>query len=144
KAPVPGEEIRLTLDLELQRFIHRIFPKDRNGAVVAMVPSTGEVLALYSYPTYDPNQLSSGLDPQVWAALSRDPRRPLLNRATAGVYPPGSTWKLATAIVGLEKEIIDPDDRMPIGCSGGMSYAGRYARCWRPEGHGSLDLIGAI
>jgi penicillin-binding protein 2 len=142
--PEAGREIRLTIDVELQRFIHSIFPKRSNGAVVAMVPSTGEVLALYSHPTYDPNLLTGAIDDDLWADLNSDPRRPLLNRATAGVYPPGSTWKLATAIVGLEKGIIEPTSQMPIGCSGGMSYAGRYSRCWRAEGHGALDLMGAI
>jgi len=144
KPPVVGRELHLTIDVELQRFIHSIFPKGLNGAVVAMVPSTGEVLALYSYPTYDPNQLNGSVDRRLWASLNADGRRPLLNRAAAGIYPPGSTWKLATAIIGLEKQVIDGSSRMPIGCSGGMSYAGRYSRCWRAEGHGSLNLPGAI
>jgi penicillin-binding protein 2 len=144
KPPVIGREIRLTIDVELQRFIHSIFPKGLNGAAVAMVPSTGEVLALYSYPTYDPNSLNGGVDQRLWSRLNSDSRRPLLNRATAGIYPPGSTWKLATAIIGLEKRVIETASRMPLGCSGGMSYAGRYSRCWRAEGHGSLNLAGAI
>jgi penicillin-binding protein 2 len=144
KPPVIGTGIELTIDVELQRFIHSIFPKGLGGAAVAMVPSTGEVLALYSYPTYDPNGLIGGVDPVLWEELNRDARRPLLNRATAGIYPPGSTWKLATAIIGLEKEIVRQGSRMPIGCSGGMSYAGRYSRCWRQEGHGVLDLAAAI
>jgi penicillin-binding protein 2 len=142
--PVAGRALHLTIDAGLQRFIHEIFPKETNGAVVAMMPSTGEVLALYSYPTYDPNRLTGGVDEAFWGRLNSDGRRPLLNRATSGVYPPGSTWKLATAIVGLEKGVIAPASKMPIGCSGGMSYAGRYSRCWRQEGHGLLDLAGAI
>lgn len=144
RQPVPGQALQLTVDMELQRFIHSIFPKDHNGAVVAIEPVTGEVLALYSYPTYDPNLLNGGAEPEVWKALNGNPRRPLLNRATAGIYPPGSTWKLATAIVGLEKQVIGPDSRMPIPCTGGMTYAGRYSRCWDASGHGSLDLAGAI
>src|SRR5690606_30257234 len=84
------------------------------------------------------------VDSKVWAELNRDPRLPLLNRATSGKYAPGSTWKLATAIVGLEAGLIEPSSEMPIACSGGMSYAGRYSRCWKPEGHGFLDLAGAI
>jgi len=144
QSPIVGREVRLTIDLELQRFIHSIFPQELSGAVVAMVPSTGEVLALYSHPTYDPNSLNGGIDGELWAHLNADPERPLLNRATSGIYPPGSTWKLATAIIGLEKGVIHTDSRMPIGCSGGMSYAGRYSRCWRAQGHGSLDLAGAI
>ncbi|MEX2584017.1 MAG: penicillin-binding protein 2 [Gemmatimonadota bacterium] len=144
KPPAAGDPLHLTIDVELQRFIHSVFPKNRNGAVVAMVPSTGEVLALYSHPTYDPNGLNGGVDQQVWRELNSNPRRPLLNRATAGIYPPGSTWKLATAIVGLEKAVIQPQSTMPIACTGGMSYAGRYSRCWKQDGHGVLDLAGAI
>jgi penicillin-binding protein 2 len=144
KPPTPGQDVRLSLDVELQRFTHRIFPKHRNGAVVAMVPSTGEVLALYSSPTYDPNLFTGGVSAPDWRALNEDPRRPLLNRATIGIYPPGSTWKLVTALVGLEKGLIRPETRMPIPCTGGMSYAGRYSRCWKKEGHGFQDLAGAI
>jgi penicillin-binding protein 2 len=142
--PVPGRDLRLALDLELQRYTNRIFPKDKRGAIVAMEPSTGEILALYSHPTYDPNLLVGGVSPKVWRELNQDEGRPLLNRALVGIYPPGSTWKIATAIIGLEKGIIRPDTRMPIPCTGGMSYMGRYSRCWKPSGHGSLDLAGAI
>jgi penicillin-binding protein 2 len=144
KPPVPGQDVHLSLDLELQEFAHRIFPRRMRGAIVAMVPSTGEVLAFYSHPTYDPNLFTGGVSARTWRTLNEDPARPLLNRALAGIYPPGSTWKLATAIVGLEKGVITPSTRMPISCSGGMSYAGRYSRCWRKDGHGSLDLAGAI
>lgn len=144
KPSTPGKDIRLTLDVELQRFAHQVFPKQMSGAIVAMVPSTGEILALYSHPTYDPNQMVGSIPRELWQSLNTDPRRPLLNRATAGIYPPGSTWKLATALIGLEQEVIQTDTRMPVSCSGGMSYAGRYSRCWKKEGHGSLDLAGAI
>jgi len=144
RPPTPGQDIHLSLDVELQRYAHKIFPRNRNGAVVAMVPSTGEVLALYSSPTYDPNIFTGGVSSSDWRSLNENPRRPLLNRATIGIYPPGSTWKLATALVGLEKGVITPETRMPIPCSGGMTYAGRYSRCWKKEGHGSLDLAGAI
>ena len=142
--PASGVDIQLTLDLALQRYAHSIFPEGMNGAIVAMVPGTGEILALYSHPTYDPNLLVGGVTREVWRDLNRDPRRPLLNRALSGIYPPGSTWKLATAIIGLEKGVITPETEMPIPCTGGMSYAGRYSRCWKQEGHGRLDLAGAI
>jgi penicillin-binding protein 2 len=142
--PVPGQDIKLTLDLDLQRFAHQVFPQEMRGAIVAMVPSTGEVLALYSHPTYDPNLLVGGVSPRVWRALNEDAARPLLNRTAHGTYPPGSTWKLATALIALEKGVITPSMRMPIPCNGGMSYANRYSRCWRPQGHGFLDLSGAV
>jgi penicillin-binding protein 2 len=142
--PEPGQDVKLTLDLDLQRYAHQVFPKGMRGAVVAMVPSTGEILAMYSAPTYDPNLFVGGVSGTDWALLNEDPARPMLNRALAGIYPPGSTWKLATAIAGLERGAITPEYVMPIACVGGMAYAGRYSRCWKPEGHGPQDLTRAI
>jgi penicillin-binding protein 2 len=142
--PEPGEDIRLTLDLDLQRYIHQTWPEGFRGAAVAMVPSTGEILALYSAPTYDPNLFVGGVSGRDWSALNTDPARPLLNRAIAGIYPPASTWKLATAIIGLERGVITPEYVMPVSCVGGMAYAGRYSRCWKREGHGPQNLIQAI
>jgi penicillin-binding protein 2 len=142
--PLAGHDVRLTLDLDLQRYVHQIWPAGKRGAVVAMVPGTGEILALYSAPTYDPNLLVGSIPRAVWQRLNTDPDKPLLNRATRGTYPPGSTWKLATAMVGLQRGIITPTQVMPIPCTGGMSYAGRYARCWFREGHGPQDLLRAL
>jgi penicillin-binding protein 2 len=144
KEPVAGRDIQLTIDVKLQRFAHSIWPKDKSGAVVAMVPSTGEVLLLYSYPTFDPNELIGGIPRELWRSLNSDKRHPLLNRSTVGIYPPGSTFKIATALIGLERGVITPTTRMPLPCTGGMTYAGRYSRCWKPEGHGYQDLAGAI
>ena len=144
KPPRAGESLRMTIDLDLQRFAHAVFPRGMRGAIVAMVPSTGEVLAMYSSPTYDPNRLVGKIPPSLWRELNSDPARPLINRATQGIYPPGSTWKLATAIIGLETKVITPEQKMPIACTGGMSYAGRYSRCWKKEGHGIQDLTLAI
>jgi penicillin-binding protein 2 len=144
RAPVAGRDLRLTLDLDLQRYVRAVFPAGMRGAVVAMAPSTGEVLAMYSAPTYDPNLLVGRISPRVWRELNTNEGRPLLNRATHGIYPPGSTWKLATAIIGLERGVITPEYKMPIACTGGMSYAGRYSRCWKPAGHGPQDVVQAI
>jgi penicillin-binding protein 2 len=142
--PVAGRDMELTLDLELQRFAHRIFPQNRRGAIVAMAPSTGEILALYSHPTYDPNLLIGGVSARLWQQLNEDPGRPLLNRTTHGIYPPGSTWKLATALIALEKGVVTAEARMPIPCAGGLGFAGRYSRCWNPRGHGFQDLASAV
>ncbi len=143
KPPTAGRDVRLTVDVDLQRYVRAVFPTGMKGAVVAMVPSTGEILAMYSAPTYDPNLLVGRISPTVWKELN-GPSRPLLNRATNGIYPPGSTWKLATAIVGLERGAITPEYKMPLACTGGMPYAGRYSRCWKKDGHGPQDLIQAI
>ncbi|MDQ3388508.1 MAG: penicillin-binding protein 2, partial [Gemmatimonadota bacterium] len=144
RPPRSGADLRLTIDLHLQRYAEAIFPREMKGAVVAMVPSTGEILAMHSSPSYDPNLLVGRIPPKVWRALNTDPDRPLLNRAAQGIYPPGSTWKLATAIIGLNQGVITPETKMPFACTGGMSYAGRYSRCWKKEGHGYQDLSGAI
>jgi penicillin-binding protein 2 len=143
-APEPGQDVTLTLDLTLQQYVHQIFPDTMKGSIVAMVPSTGEVLALVSYPSFDPNDFVGGIRSSIWQALNRDPARPLMDRTMSALYPPASTWKLATAAAGVSRGLVNRDTRMPIGCAGGMAYAGRYARCWYRQGHGSLDLGGAI
>lgn len=143
-APEPGKDLKLTLDLDLQNYIHQIFPDSMKGAVVAMVPSTGEVLAMYSHPTVDPNEFVGSIKPSLWRALQSDPAKPLLDRTITALYPPASTWKLATAAAGVKAGILKAGTRMPITCNGGMAYAGRYSRCWERGGHGSLDLAGAI
>ncbi len=140
----PGEDIRLTIDLELMEWIHRIFPDSLAGAVVALDPADGGVLALYSAPTFDPNAFVSGLTPEEWAVLESDPRKPLFNRAVMGLYPPGSTWKLAAAAIALERGVVGPLDQMPEPCTGGLVYGGLYRGCWLAEGHGYLGLAGAI
>ena len=140
----PGEDIHLTLDLELMEWIHSIFPDSLAGAVVALDPTDGGVLALYSAPTFDPNAFVGGLTPEEWAILESDPRKPLFNRTVMGLYPPGSTWKLAAAAIALERGAVGPRDFMPEPCTGGLLHDGLYRRCWEEAGHGYLDLAGAI
>lgn len=142
--PAPGRSLRLSLDLELQKYIHSIFPDTLNGAVVAMVPSTGEILAMYSHPTFDPNDLFGRIPAPLWRALNNDPDKPLLDRTINALYPPASTWKLASAAEALRRGTVRPDEYLPIPCVGGMLYAGRYARCHDRRGHGPLQLAGAI
>ncbi len=143
-APTPGNQLRLTVDLALQRYIHQIFPDTMKGAVVAMVPSTGEILSLYSHPTFDPNDFVGRIPAALWRALSTDPDKPLLDRTINAQYPPASTFKVATAVVAIQRGLATASTRLPISCNGGMAYAGRYARCWYRKGHGSLDLAQAI
>ncbi|HWK90451.1 MAG TPA: penicillin-binding transpeptidase domain-containing protein, partial [Longimicrobium sp.] len=144
QAPIPGTPIKLTLDLKLQQYTHELFPDTMKGAVVAMVPSTGEILTLYSAPTFDPNGFVGRIPARLWGALNTDPRQPMLDRTITGQYPPASTFKTITAAIGLQRGILTKDTRMPISCTGGMAFAGRYSRCWYPRGHGSLDLAHAI
>lgn len=142
--PRPGHDLVLNLDLDLQEWIHHIFPDSMRGAVVALNVEDGGILALYSSPTYDPNAFVGGISPENWRALSEDPGQPLFNRAVLGRYPPGSTWKLATAAIGLELGVVSPEEFMPIPCTGAMSFGNRTWRCWAPEGHGFQNLVGAV
>ena len=140
----PGEDIQLTLDLDLMEWIHKIFPDSLNGAVVALDPVDGGVLALYSAPTFDPNAFVGGLSPEEWDVLESDPEKPLFNRTVMGLYPPGSTWKLAAAAIALERGVVGPHEEMQEPCTGGIVRGGLYRGCWLAEGHGYLDLAGAI
>ncbi len=144
RTPVPGHPLRLTVDMDLQEFVARIVPDTLRGALAALDPWTGDVLALYSSPSFDPNTLVGYVAPSHWDALLQDSTKRLLNRALTGLYPPGSTWKLATAAIGLELGIVDPAATMPLACRGGMRYGNRYFRCWEPSGHGLLNLTDAI
>ncbi len=143
---LPGKDLQLYLDLDLQKYVQHIFPDTMNGAMVALDPRTGGVLAYYASPGFDPNDLSriGGISPTVWNALRNDPRVPLLDRAGGAAQPPGSTYKLAVATMALELGAITPDQYMPLPCTGGMEFQGRYARCWYHPGHGYQNLEGGI
>jgi penicillin-binding protein 2 len=140
----PGQDLRLNIDLELQKWVHGIFPESMRGAVVALNVEDGGVLALYSSPTFDPNRFIGGIGQAQWAALNQDPNRPLFNRAVQGLYAPGSTWKLATAAIALDLGLVTPEEVMPLPCEGGLQYGNRFFRCWRPEGHGAVNLLDGI
>ena len=150
--PVPGRDLRLHLDMDLQRYVLRLFRdmaldqgiSDLRASFVAIEPETGGVLALYATPNFDPNRFIGGIDPDHWSALMDNPADPMLDRAVGSAQPPGSTFKLATAAMALAEGKLSPGDRMPIACTGGLRYERRYARCWYGRGHGSLDLIRAI
>src|SRR5690349_17504473 len=141
--PTPGHPIRTTIDLDLQRYIDSIWPAGVRGAMVAMTPD-GQVRALYSAPSYDPNAFVGGISSSLWRSLNGDASKPLLNRAMIGRYPPASPFKLAVAAMALKRGMISFDTRMPLPCTGGMQLGNRYFRCWKKEGHGSLDLVGAV
>ncbi len=143
-APVPGIDLHTTIDLDLQRYISQTFPPGQRGAVVALNPNTGEVLALYSAPGFDPNAFVGGISAPYWRSLNESAARPLLDRAIQARYPPGSTWKLAVAAMALKRGIVGPRSHMPIPCRGGLQYGNRFFRCWNARGHGDLTLTEAI
>ena len=141
-AEIP-EPLHTNLDLDLQRYAHQYFGDSLRGAVVALDPNTGGVLALYSAPTYDANQFIGGVSYSYYNQLLQDPNKPLVNRAIRGGYAPASTFKLATAIIGMEQGLVTMDTRMPEPCRGSFYY-GRVFRCWDHNGHGDLTLAQAI
>ena len=143
-APIAGADVHTNIDLALQRVIAKLFADSLQGGVVALDPNTGGVLAFYSAPSWSGNRFIGGVPAAYWDSLLRNPRRPLYNKALQAVYAPGSTWKLATAVMGLETNMVRMTDHMPIACTGGMQVGSRYFRCWDAGGHGSLDLKGAI
>jgi penicillin-binding protein 2 len=102
------------------------------------------VLAIHSAPSFDPNRFIGGVSTQYYSQLRDDPRRPLYNKVIQGLYPPGSTFKLATAIMGMEAGIVTLDDHMPTSCTGGYMFGNRYFRCWEKKGHGNVNLRQAI
>ena len=142
--PVSGPPLHTNIDLDLQRHMASVFGDSLIGGAIALDPRTGAVLALYSAPSFDPNRFIGGIPPDYWRELNTDPRRPLYNKVIQGLYPPASTWKLATAIMGLQSGTVRMNDRMPAPCTGGYQYGARYFRCWDPAGHGSVNLARAI
>jgi penicillin-binding protein 2 len=142
-SPTPGKPIVTTVDLDLQRFVDSIWPSGVRGAMVAMTPS-GEIRALYSAPGFDPNHFVGGVSSAEWKRLNNDPAKPLLNRVIQARYPPASPFKLAIAAMALKRGLIQLNTVMPEPCRGGMRLGNRVFRCWKREGHGTLDLIGAV
>ncbi|HUL70498.1 MAG TPA: penicillin-binding protein 2 [Gemmatimonadales bacterium] len=141
--PIAGRQLITTIDLPLQRYIDSIWPGGIRGAMVAMSPK-GEIRAFYSTPAYDPNAFIGGISGADWKALNQNPALPLLNRALQVRYPPASPFKLAVATMALRRGLVGFGSHMPEPCRGGLQYGNRYFRCWKQDGHGSLDLTGAI
>ncbi len=141
--PTEGKRLQLTIDLDLQKAVEDGFrAAGFNGASVVLDPSTGEVLAFTSVPAYDPNAFASGIDRATWASLNTDELKPLQNRAVQGRYSPGSTFKMAVGLAGLEEGVITPD--FHVHCAGHANFYGRDFKCWKKGGHGSVDLRHAI
>jgi penicillin-binding protein 2 len=139
--PVSGYNVVLTIDSLLQKTAWDAL-KDKAGSVVVMDPRDGSVLALVSSPSFDPNLFNGGISFEDWEELSTDPSHPLGNRAIAGQYPPGSTYKLFVAAAALEEGLITPDTSFT--CNGSFELGNRAYRCWQKHGHGRVNLHRAI
>ncbi|MCS7264732.1 MAG: penicillin-binding protein 2 [Armatimonadetes bacterium] len=135
----PGQTLVTTIDADLQRVAEEAL-KGKRGAVVALNPKSGEVLVMASSPTFDPNWFSKGIKPELWRWLISHKAHPMQNRAISTAHPPGSTFKVVTAVAALLYGKVSPKTRM--NCSGGRVVGRRFFRCWRR--HGTVDLIKAI
>jgi penicillin-binding protein 2 len=131
----PGKNLQLTIDLDLQA-VAELTLQGRRGAVVALDPRTGEVLAMASQPSFDPNKFAVRIKSSDWKELTTDPTNPLLNRAIQAQWAPGSTFKPIVALAGLESGAIDEDTT--INCPGGATFFGHYYKCWSV--HGAVSL----
>ena len=138
---VPGRDLRLTLDAGLQKMAEALL-MGKTGSIVALAPATGEVLALANAPDFPLTPFARNLAPEVWDALLNQAGHPLLNRAIQAQLPPGSTYKLVTALAGFDLGVIDPADT--VRCTGGWPVGRRFYPCWRPEGHGPVAFREAV
>jgi penicillin-binding protein 2 len=141
KPTVTGKNLILTLDLDIQKALHGIFEGRKGGAVVMDIETFG-VMGLYSAPTYDLNTFSPFHGSSDRMSVIRDANKPLLNRAIEGAYPPGSVYKVLMGAAGLNERKISLDTR--VTCTGEMRYGNFTYRCWKKEGHGTLNLIESI
>jgi penicillin-binding protein 2 len=138
---IPGKNLQLTIDLDVQ-VVADLVMEGKKGAIVALDPRNGEIIAMASRPTFDPNKFTARIKSADLRALTSDPDMPFLNRAIQSQLAPGSTFKPIMALTGLETGIIDPE--WTVHCSGGASFYGQYHRCWRPSGHGTQNLLSGL
>jgi penicillin-binding protein 2 len=138
----------LTIDRDLQQVAEDAFLPEvlggtpKRGALVALDPRNGDVLAMVSRPAFDPNGFAAGLDADAWKKLVEDEARPLQNRALSGQYPPASTYKVFVAAAALEEGVVDPSE--PVFCPGTFKLGRRTYRCWKRGGHGAVNLHEAL
>src|SRR5215813_13738429 len=139
----PGRQLKLTIDLDLQIAAEQAL-EGKNGAIVALDPRTGEVLAMVSRPTFDPNHFAVKISKDEWAKLVNDDDHPLLNKAIQAQLAPGSVFKIIMATAGLQEKVAQD---MHVNCNGGASFYGRYFKCWvvaEHRVHGAVDISKAI
>lgn len=137
-----GKDVELTLHADLQRYAHRRLASELSASAVILDVHTGEVLAMVSVPSFTPGAFVDGVSHGLWNEWRDDPRAPLVNKATAGVYPPGSTYKMMTALAALELGIIDHDTN--FYCPGFLKMGRARFHCWRSGGHGALAVVQAL
>ncbi|HPY96019.1 MAG TPA: penicillin-binding protein 2 [Candidatus Cloacimonadota bacterium] len=143
KEPENGLHLVLNINLDLQKYINKIFPQNIAGAIVVMNPRTGGVLAYSSFPEYDQNIFASPISTEDWVNLRDNPKKPMLDRVINGSYPPGSTFKTVTGSFGLEKGYINSETLL-ASCIGGLKIGNRFFKCWTSVGHGRTNFVTAL
>lgn len=139
---IPGGDIKTTIDDNIQRKLYDALTQHRAGCGVAMNINTGDILAMVSTPSFDPNIFRTADGDEYINTLREDFAKPFMNKAIEGLYPPGSTFKIVVALAGLESGAINPKEK--IYCPGHWDYGDRRYHCWEEEGHGKVDLCGAL
>lgn len=139
--PSMGEDVQLALDYQLQEIVEAEL-EGKRGAVVCMDPMTGQILAMASAPSFDPNVFVDGVSHNYWRSLTTDPSKPLLNRAVSGIYPLGSVFKIVVAVAALEEGVTD--EREVVYCTGSFRFGNRDFGCWKEHGHGPVNLRRAL
>lgn len=140
--PIPGKNLQLTIDADLQQFMYERLSQERSAAAVVMDVHNGAIYAAASAPSYDPNIFIQGIPADLWQQLNSDSTKPLLNKIYGGTYPPGSTFKMVTGLAALESRNITPDTI--INCPGYTMLGTHRFHCWKKEGHGGMNLRSAI
>lgn len=138
----PGHTIRLTLDIELQKYAQQRLMTERSAAAVVIDAQTGAVYAMASHPTFDANAFSQGISQAKWQELTRDETVPLTNKVIGGLYAPGSTFKVAVGLASLEGNHTTPAHT--VSCTGAIDLGNHRFHCWKRGGHGTLDMVGAL
>jgi len=139
--PQAGNDLYLTIDVRLQKIAEELLGEE-HGAIVALDPNSGDILAMASRPGFDPNVLSRELTAKQWVEIVQDEGRPLNNRASQGQYPPGSTFKIPMAVAALETKTVSPSST--VFCNGGYQFGKRLYHDWKASGHGYVDLHNAL
>lgn len=139
--PIPGQDVHLTIDNRLQKYGMEIFGEEAGSLILTDV-KTGDILALVSTPSFDPNLFTMPLSVKNWKELSTNPKKPLQNKAITGLYSPGSTFKIVMSLAGLESGQITPTNR--VFCNGKVELGSHLFHCWKKQGHGSMNVVDAL
>jgi penicillin-binding protein 2 len=139
--PTKGKDLKLTLDIELQKRVATEV-SDNTGGVIIMVPKTGEILALYSYPSFDSNLFVGPVNSMDWSDIMDDPLKPMQNRLIQNSYPPGSVFKVLMAFASMNENVVTAETR--VSCRGRIEIGDRIVKCWNLTGHGVMDICSAL